>query len=235
LTIAVNCGAAVVPRHQNNNRKERYRMKIKTLMFVTVLFMSAALMAFAQAAPKTDEPASPAADEALARGRIVVEAQTAVYTVESIDAKTRDVVLRREDNSLMTYHCGPEVRNFDQLKVGDKVTATVAQELALALVKGGEVPPAAGTASVIVRAPKGAKPGVKMTDTVGFTAKVMKVNAELREVTLEMVDGASKTVKVGPDINLDNVKVGDDVGVRVTRAFAISVEAPKAAEPMQSK
>jgi len=63
-------------------------------------------------------------------------------------------------------------------------------------------------------------------DTVAFTAKVVSVDAMGREVTLQMPTGPNKTVKVGPDINLANVNPGDDVGVRLTRAIAISVKTP---------
>jgi hypothetical protein len=210
-------------------KKGMQRMKRKNLTVTVVLFMCSAILALAGSASKSNEKANAAAGEGLQRGGVAVDAVTAVFTVDSIDASTRDVVLRRADNSVTTYRCGPDVRNFDQIKVGDKVTATVAQEVAVVLVKG-EVPPAVGAATVIVRAPKGAKPGGKVVGTVGFTAKVMKVDAEKREVTLQMADGQSKTVEVGPDINLANVKAGDDVGVRVTRAIAIAVEEPKASE-----
>ena len=209
-------------------------MKMKNLIFAVVLFISAALLAFAESATKADEQASAPADQPKMRGGVVVEARTAVFTVDSIDASTRDVVLRRSDSSLMTYRCGPDVRNFDQIKVGDKVTATVAQEVAVVLAKG-DLPSAAGTATVIVRAPKGSKPGGKIVDTVGFTAKVMSVDTKKREVTLQMVDGKSKTVEVGPDVNLANVKAGDDVGVRITHAFAIAVEEQPAAQPTPEK
>ena len=50
-----------------------------------------------------------------------------------------------------------------------------------------------------------------------------------REVTLQMVDGKTQTVKVGPGIKLSRVRPGDDVGVRVTRAFAIAVTTPEGA------
>ena len=159
------------------------------------------------------------------RGGIVLNTVTATVTVQSVNAADRTVVLQRPDGSQTTYECGPEVRNFDQIKVGDHVTVTAAEELALALVKGG-VPPAAGTSSAIVRAPQGAKPGGQIVDTVAFTAKVVSVDAMGREVTLQMPTGPNKTVKVGPDINLANVNPGDDVGVRLTRAIAISVKTP---------
>ena len=160
------------------------------------------------------------------RGGVVLDAVTATATVQSVNATNRTVVLQHPDGSITVYECGPEVRNFNQIKVGDQVTATVAESVAIGLMKGGNVPNGAGTASAIVRAPLGAKPGGKIVDTVGFIAKVVSVDAANRQVVLQMADGTNQTVKVGPDINLANVNPGDDVGVRLTRAFAISVTAP---------
>ena len=203
------------------------------LKLTATLLLPAALLVLVSCSSTPKDQAGTSADSSMGapkveRGRVVLDAVTMTATVQSINAADRTVVLQRPDGSVTTYECSPEVRNFDQIKVGDQVTATAAEELALALIKGG-VPPAAGTASAIVRSPLGAKPGGKIVDTVAFTAKVMSVNAMGREVTLQMPDGQNKTVKVGPDINLANVNPGDDVGVRLTRALAISVKEPKAA------
>ncbi len=195
----------------------------QNLTVAVLLLMSGALLALAETASKSNEKPNAAADESQTRGGVMVEAYTAVFTVDSIEAGTRDVVLRRSDNSLTAYRCGSDIRNFDQIKVGDHVTATVAQEVVVVLAKDDLVP-TAGTATVIVRSPKGAKPGGRLVGTRGFTAKVMSVDTEKREVTLQMIDGKNKIVEVGPDINLANVKPGDDVGVKVTRAIAIAVE-----------
>jgi len=168
-------------------------------------------------------------------GKVTLNTVTATATVKAVNSADRTVVLQYEDGSLTTYACGPEVRNFAQIKVGDKVTATVAESVAIGLLKGGGMPIGSGTSSAIVRAPTGAKPGAKVVDTQGFTAKVMSVDAQKRVVTLQTVDGETKTVHVGPDINLANISPGDDVGVRITRAFAIAVtepgDEPKAATP----
>jgi hypothetical protein len=102
----------------------------------------------------------------------------------------------------------------------------VAESVAIGLLKGGGMPIGSGTSSAIVRAPTGSKPAAKVVDTQGFTAKVMSVNVQKREVTLQTIDGQNKTLHVGPDVNLAKVSPGDDVGVRITRAFAISVTEP---------
>ena len=158
-------------------------------------------------------------------GAVAVDAVQGTATVESINAEDRTVVLKHPDGSTSTYKCGPEVRNFGQIKVGDQVTATLAESVAVVLVKGG-MAPAAGTASAVVRAPMGAKPGVQTVDTIGFTAKVISMDLPNRTVTLQTVDGENHTVKVGPDVDLKNINLGDDVGVKLTRAFAISVQSP---------
>jgi len=208
-------------------------MKNSILRLSATIVTAAGLLALVSCSSAPKEQTTAATDNPMTgprveRGGIVLDAVTVTATVQSVNPTDRSVVLQRPDGTTTTYECGPDVRNFDQIKVGDQVTVTAAEELALALVKGG-VPPVAGTASAIVRSPLGAKPGGKIVDTVAFTAKILNVNAASRQVTLQMPDGQSKTVKVGPDINLANVNPGDDVGVRLTRALAISVTEPKAA------
>jgi len=194
-------------------------MKKQTLKFTARLLLPAALLAFSSCSSTPPEAG---------HGGIVLDAVTITAKVTLINAEDRTVVLQRPDGSLTAYECGPDVRNFDQIKVGDQVTATLAEELAIVLVKGG-LPPSADTATAIIRAPLGEKPGGKIVDTQGFTARVVSVDAAKREVTLQMVTGENKTVKVGPDINLTKIKPGRDVGVRLTRAFAIDVSTPDAA------
>jgi hypothetical protein len=212
-------------------------MKKQILKLIGISLLPALLLAVAScsSAPKEQAcaqtcaaPGSAAGGATIERAGVVLDAVTMTATVQSINAADRTVVLLHPDGSQTTYECSPEVRNFDQIKVGDQVTATAAEELALALIKGG-VPPAAGTSTAMVRAPKGAKPGGKIVDTVAFTAKVISVNPMGREVVLQTPDGKNKKVKAGPDINLANVNPGDDVGVRLTRAIAISVTTPGAA------
>jgi hypothetical protein len=164
----------------------------------------------------------------IARGKVIIDAASETATVQSIDKDTRTVVLLHGDGTTSSYECGPDVRNFDQIKVGDQVTATVGESVAMALIKGG-VPPAAGTATAVVRAPLGAKPGGRVVDTVGFTAKIVSIDPSTRMVTLQTPDGQNQTLKVGPDIDLTGVNPGDDVGVKVTRAFAVSVTSPNSA------
>lgn len=200
--------------------------KIKNLAG-TVLIAAVPLLLTSCSSTSSSQDSSSGGAE-IVRGRVVLDAATETATVQSIDKDTRTVVLLHGDGTTSSYECGPDVRNFDQIKVGDQVTATVGESVAIGLIKGG-VPPAAGTATAVVRSPLGDKPGGKVVDTVGFIAKVVSIDPSTRMVTLQTPDGHDQTLKVGPDIDLTGVNPGDDVGVRVTRAFAVSVTSPNSA------
>lgn len=195
---------------------------------VPLLMTSCSSTSSSSTASTTMSSDTSASGPAIVRGGVVVDAVTETATVQSIDKDTRTVVLLHTDGTTSSYECGPDVRNFDQIKVGDQVTATVGESVAMALIKGG-VPPAAGTATAVVRSPLGDKPGGKIVDTVGFTAKIVSIDPATRMVTLQTPDGKEQTLKVGPDIDLSGVNPGDDVGVKVTRAFAVAVTSPNSA------
>src|SRR5579862_7270607 len=58
-------------------------------------------------------------------------------TVQSIDTKAREVTIVGPKGPV-TIYVGPEVKNFDNLKVGDKVSVSFYQGLAAQIVKGSQ-------------------------------------------------------------------------------------------------
>jgi len=161
---------------------------------------------------------------ATADGAAIVDTIKASATVTAIDAPKRKVTLRMADGKQATVKCGPDVVNFDQIKVNDRVNATLTEELAVYLSHGN--PPSAAGAAGVALAPVGAKPGAITADTVQITAKVTAVDAAKRKVTLELPDGSKKTVKAGKQVDLSSIKAGDNVTVQHTEAVAITVEKP---------
>jgi hypothetical protein len=134
------------------------------------------------------------------------------------------VTLKFADGRMQVLKLGPEVRNFDQIAVGDQVKATYAESVAIAVRKSDEKPSAAAVQTVKV-APKGAKPGVIVTDTIEVTAKVEAIDYTKRTVALKGPEGNVRTFSVDKSVKkFKDVKVGDDVVVRVTQAIAIVVE-----------
>src|SRR5690349_11039544 len=59
--------------------------------------------------------------------------------VQSVDPRSRAIVLKLADGSTATYKVGQQVENLDQIKAGDKVKATVAEELTVYVLKNGQL------------------------------------------------------------------------------------------------
>ena len=118
---------------------------------------------------KSNQPTNPAAyaDQGSFAGQVVTDSITRTDTVVSIDAALRTIELKHADGKITSYKCGPEVRNFDQIKVGDQVRATVVDEMALFLKPASSMQSISAT-NMIVGARLGARPGIATPRYAGF-------------------------------------------------------------------
>jgi Cu/Ag efflux protein CusF len=153
-----------------------------------------------------------------------VDTFKAIATVTAIDAATRRVKLTLADGKRVTVKCGPEVVNFSQIRIHDRVVVTLTAELAVYLDKG-KAPSAAGAAA-IAYAPVGGKPGKAVAEVVQATVRITAIDAKTRVVTYKTKSGAIHTIKAGEHIDFAKVKVGDTVTVRQTESVAVSVAKP---------
>jgi len=144
-------------------------------------------------------------------------------TITAIDKATRDITLKGPQGKEVVLTAGPDVKNFDLMKVGDQVTAQYVEALTLELKKGGGL--------VVARTEKdaadGAKPGEKPAGAVGrqvtIVADVVDVNAAKQSITLR---GPQRTVEllIRDPAQFKLVAKGDQVEAQYTQAFAIAVE-----------
>jgi len=146
--------------------------------------------------------------------------------VTKIDAATRTVTLKNNDGETSIV-AGPEVKNFAEIKVGDRFD--VVYELAVAIelvkVKNPGVTSEQVTTSTAT-APQGDKPGMITTNTVTATANVEAIDAAKNVVSLKGPQGNIFKVKVqNPDLMKD-IAVNDQVKVVYTEAIAAVVSAP---------
>ena len=147
-------------------------------------------------------------------------------TVTDVDKATRTVTLKGTDGKEFTVVAGPEVSNFDQIKVGSEVVVGFHQALALELKKGGGAPREAVESAQTAQASPGGQPAAAAARTVTAMADVTAVDPSTQVVTLR---GPKRTVdlRVPDPKQFKMIAVGDQVQVTYTEAVAISVE-PKA-------
>lgn len=149
-------------------------------------------------------------------------------SVQAIDKAKRAVTLRGPEGNLRTITVGPEVKNFDQVKVGDQVAVRYLEALSLELKKGGTMPVARTESAVAGKAKPGEKPGIGGARQITVTADVIALDAANQIVTLKGPE-LTVDVKVHDPDQFKLVKVGDQVEATYTEALLISVE-PKAAK-----
>ncbi|MBL8395159.1 MAG: hypothetical protein JNK99_10490 [Candidatus Accumulibacter sp.] len=176
--------------------------------------------------PLTAAAQQPAVAEGLAAvgpGKFagVVEAKMTL-AVEAIDKTSRTVILKNNKGEQSKVVVGDEVKNFDQIKVGDLVVVRYTQELLMTLRKGGGALRERIDSSQSATAAPGQKPGAYEAKEVAFIADVQQVDRKKRTVTLR---GAQKTVtlKIKDPEQLKQINKGDQVEGVYAEAIAIAV------------
>jgi uncharacterized spore protein YtfJ len=195
-------------------------MKSKT--FLTAAAAALAVMAstaMAQLQPETKVDVKKAPGQVTVGGTAKVTA-----TVVGIEAATRTVSLKDAKGKVVSLVVGEDARNFDQLKVGDKVTAEYKEALTLTLKKEGRGKSAISERGTMDRSDLGAKPGGTAGREVTILADVVAVNSKTRMVTLKGPKGNTLDLMVDDMEQLKNIKKGDQVEAVYTEAVAISVE-----------
>lgn len=186
----------------------------------------AAVIALAScSSPSPVETTSTAAYQKGVPGGVVVETYTITATVTGIDAVDRKVTLVTRGGKKTLVKCGPEVVNFGQIRVGDQVKVTLAEEVVVYLAEAG-APSSDGAAAVVSLAPRGARPGGVIAGTVQVTAKITAIDLKRHKATLQFPDGSARKVAVRKDVDLTQRRVGEEVVIRITELAAISVEKP---------
>jgi len=163
----------------------------------------------------------------------IVRAAEISAQVVGLDKATRTLTLKGPKGNVLDIVAGAEVKNFDQIKLGDFVVARFAQALTLELRKTRT---AAGEPIVREEAAKakpGERPAVVGGRQVTVLADVIAVDQKNSTITLKGPKGNEVTLNVQNPEQFKVVKQGDQVEATYTEALALSVEAapnPVAAE-----
>ncbi len=153
------------------------------------------------------------------------ESITMTAQVQAVDLKKREVTLKDKEGDVFTIDVPPEVRRLSEIKPGDVVVARYNQALALGLNRTNNksgIRVRRESASV-ERAGKDQPPGGVVREHVEVLAHIIAIDKAKRRVTIK---GAQHTValKAAEDIDLDEMKVGDEVLAEYIQELAINLE-----------
>jgi hypothetical protein len=197
-------------------------MEVQFVMRSYVLGLAVSVAIALPVAAQTGEVAV-----ASAPGQVgVAQTVDVTATITAIDKATRDVTLKGPQGNEMTVTAGPDVRNFDKLKVGDQVAAKYVEALTLQLMKGGGQKVARTEDVGGARAKEGAQPGGVVGRRVTIVADVIGLDPDKQTVTLK---GPKRTVEL-PVKDPEQFKLiskGDQVEATYTQALAVALEPAK--------
>ncbi|GEM_PF-627914 len=151
------------------------------------------------------------------------ETTTVNATITAIDKANRAVTLTGPQGNSITVHAGEGVKRFNDLKVGDQVSATYSESVAWSVRPSGQPAPPRETQSTTRRAEG---PGGTVTSQQTVSVTVEAIDPAAPSVTVRGPQGGTQTFKVENPKNLENLKVGDKVDISYTQALLLRVDPP---------
>jgi hypothetical protein len=156
---------------------------------------------------------------------VKTQVQNVDATIKAINPDTREVTLEGEKGPL-TVQVDKEVKNFDNMKVGDKVRVSYYQGLAAQLAKPGSKPVNAAGSTFGYTAKPGAMPGAGAGASVTSTVVINAIDLPSNTVAFTRPDGTTHIIQVRSENGrqfIRTLKPGDRVDVTYTESLAINV------------
>ncbi len=149
----------------------------------------------------------PKGEPRLIQGSIRVESIKDPAIVQSVDPGTRVIVVQHPGaTGTSEYRASTRVSGLGRIKPGDKVQATVAEELTVYVLRDGALPGPGGS-----------------REPIATEARVLKVDRSYRLLSLQYRNGRQETFKVALGVWLGEMEPGDDVAIRVLEAVDLRV------------
>jgi hypothetical protein len=157
---------------------------------------------------------------------VVADTSEAVYSVRSVNRRTRQIALNTPQDTVITIKAGPQVRNFNQIRVNDRVRIRFADAVAISMAPPGTQ---AGRPEGMVaaeRGPQGQRPQGAVGAGVTETVRIVSVDAATGRTTFVRPDGTTRSVTPRqPEVVAfaKALKPGDLVNVTFAEGVAVQV------------
>ena len=151
---------------------------------------------------------------------------TGTATIQAIDSTLRTVTLRDEQGVEDTFSVGPEVKRFNELKVGDTIKMTYRESIVIQVRKPGDPAATAATDAAATRG-TGALPSATLAVQDKMTVTVKAIDSAVPSITVTTPAGRTVTRKIENKKYIEGLKAGDQVDIIYTRALLTSIERAK--------
>ena len=149
------------------------------------------------------------------------EQKVVTATVEAIEQSTRQVTVKKPDGTNESFYVPPSMKRFDQLKVGDKITAKYYENVVVQLKPPGtaDIDKSAGKLVPVEGAPAGTTSYQRT-----ITATITAIDPKVPSITFSGPNNWKYSSRVEDKAALAKVKVGDKVNITWTMAVLMSID-----------
>lgn len=199
------------------------------IQFIRIALTLAALIAGSSALMAQNKPVDTAGPKPMVIDAALTDNRYQLYEGEVLktDPKTRTITFKNKEGE-SKFVAGPEITNFAQIKVGDRVNVTYETAVAIELIKTKStgIRSKVETSSVTNSKPN-EKPSELIANTTTIIADIVGVDRDKKLVSVKGPSGKVTTVTVKNPALLADVAVGEQVKVVYFDAMAASITAPK--------
>ena len=152
---------------------------------------------------------------------------SASAVVVAVDAASRLVTLRREDGSVFDILAGENVRNFEQIEVGDALSVRFEERLTASRRPAGEATVPAQVLLAAGRAESGDKPGAGMGVAISQRVRIESIDLANDIVVFSLDSGELIAQRLATPVGrafVAGLELGDTVQLDYSRAVALTME-----------
>ena len=153
---------------------------------------------------------------------ITGDTEVTTATVEAIDYSTRKVTLKESDGTYSVVSAPSEMKRFNELKIGDRITVRYYENVNIRLKAPGEKDVDSDAAGATRGA--GAAPAGTIATQRTLTATITQLDPKVPSITFTGPNGWAYSSRVQDRKALAQVKVGDKVDITWTAAALISID-----------
>lgn len=201
-------------------------MRVLALSSSVTLLVAALAMGGCQTTPQPAEASAPAPRSMPGPVTAAAAGVTLQGQITALDKSSRAVTVTGADGGSLSFVAGPDVRNFNQLKVGDNVTLDYRAAVALDLQPAGSGEVGVTTSQAGTVPVRGAIPGGARSNTVNIVTEVVAVDPVANTIALRGPSGNTQLIAVEREdlrAKLLNVKRGDLLRISYTEAVALGI------------
>lgn len=198
-------------------------MKFAPIAMMLAVFFAGTMAVNAQS-PSATGAAKPVVIDAAATDNVY---QLYEGEVVKVDKKTRTITFKNKEGE-SKFVAGPDIKNFDQIKKGDRVNVNYELAVAIELIKTkGDGVRSKTETNTVTKSKSTEKPSETITNKTTIIADIVEVNREKKLVSVKGPSGKITTVTVKNPALLADVQVGEQVKVIYFDAMAASITTPK--------